>query len=187
MPPIRIGLIRHFEVQKPMPRGWFTWGELAAWREEYERTEIIARQIDLGGIAWSRCFSSDLPRAYATAQAAFTGDILQMPELREPQVDAFRTGDLKLPFPVWKWMLRLAWMSSHSSQRNAKTAFMAKVRHVTDEIIIKAQEDTLIVSHAGVMMFLRKELVKLGFTGPSFKVAENGRLYVFERGGARLS
>ncbi|MEZ0275603.1 MAG: histidine phosphatase family protein, partial [Roseimicrobium sp.] len=108
--------------------------------------------------------------------------ILQMPELREPQVGAFRTGNLKLPFPVWKWMLRLAWMSSHSSQRNAKTAFMTKVRHIADEILSKAQEDTLIVSHAGVMMFLRKELVKMGYTGPGFKIAENGKLYVFERG-----
>jgi broad specificity phosphatase PhoE len=181
MSPIRIGLIRHFEVLKPMPKGWYTWNELASWREEYEQSGITPGKIDLGGISWNRCFSSDLPRAYATAQAAFAGDILQMPELREPQVGAFRTGNLKLPFPIWKWMLRLAWMGSHSSQREAKAAFMEKVRHVTQEVITKAQEDTLIVSHAGVMMFLRKELVKLGFAGPGFKIAENGKLYVFER------
>lgn len=182
MPPVRIGLIRHFEVKHPFPTGWVTWGDLVAWREIYEKTEITTSAIDLGGITWSRCISSDLPRAYATAQAAFTGDILQMPELREPQLDAFRTGNLKLPYPLWKWMLRLAWMTSHSSQRNAKTAFMAKVKQVTDTLLTQVKEDTLIVSHAGVMIFLRKELLKMGFTGPSFKIAENGKLYVFEKG-----
>jgi broad specificity phosphatase PhoE len=183
MPAVRIGLIRHFEVKHPFPTGWMTWGDLMAWREMYETAEITANTIDLGGIAWSQCISSDLPRAYATARAAFTGEILQLPELREPQVDAFRTGNLKLPFPMWKWMLRLAWMTSHSSQRNAKLSFMAKVKQVTDSVLTQAKEDTLIVSHAGVMMFLRKELVKLGFTGPEFKIAENGKLYVFERKG----
>ncbi|RBP45121.1 broad specificity phosphatase PhoE [Roseimicrobium gellanilyticum] len=183
MSPVRIGLIRHFEVKHPFPTGWMTWNDLAAWREVYERTEVTPNPIDLGGIAWSRCISSDLPRAYTTAKAAFTGDILQLSELREPQLDAFRTGNLKLPYPLWKWVLRLAWMTSHSSQRNAKLSFMAKVKQVTETVLTHVQEDTLIVSHAGVMMFLRKELVKLGFAGPGFKIAENGKLYVFERRG----
>lgn len=180
MPAVRIGLIRHFEVNHPFPRGWVTWGDLVAWREQYETAEVTAHVIDLGGIPWSRCISSDLPRAYATAQAAFTGDILQLPELREPQLDVFRTGNLKLPYPLWKWILRLAWMTSHASQRNAKLAFMEKVKQITETVLTPVKEDTLIVSHAGVMIFLRRELVKLGFTGPDFKIAENGKLYVYE-------
>jgi len=41
--------------------------------------------------------------------------------------------------------------------------------------------DTLVVSHAGVMLYLRKELLRRGFRGPSFRLAEPGRLYVLER------
>jgi hypothetical protein len=39
----------------------------------------------------------------------------------------------------------------------------------------------LIVSHAGMMFYLRKELLRRGFYGPKFGIADNGRLYVFER------
>ena len=178
----RIGLIRHFEVKKSFPSGWLSWEDLIKWREEDELSEVHAGEIDLGGIHWRHCFSSDMPRAYLTAQSVFPGGgISQLPELREPHVGNFRTGKLRLPYFLWKQLLRIAWMSSHSSQRAAKEAFMAKIRHIVAEVVLKAQEDTLIVSHAGVMMFLRKELVKLGYAGPGFKIAQNGRLYVFER------
>ncbi|WP_269082515.1 hypothetical protein [Aneurinibacillus tyrosinisolvens] len=39
----------------------------------------------------------------------------------------------------------------------------------------------LIVSHAALMMFMEKELLKRGFTGPKVKTAENGKLYLFEK------
>lgn len=181
MSALRIGLIRHFEVKHPFPKGWLTWQDLVSWREVYEMAEVQPGPVDLGGITWQHCFSSDLPRAYQTAQSAFAGAITQLPELREPQLGAFRTGSMRLPFALWKQLLRLAWMTSHSSQRAAKADFMAKVRHIVTQVISPAQEDTLIVSHAGVMMFLRKELLRLGFSGPGFKIARNGQLYVFEK------
>ena len=43
------------------------------------------------------------------------------------------------------------------------------------------RSDTLVVSHAGMMMYLRKELMRRGFRGPKFGVAEHARLYVYER------
>ncbi len=178
---LRIGLIRHFEVKKPMPSGWFTAQELRAWREEYERADVTLGTIDLGGIAWRRCFSSDLPRAYITAKTAFPGDIVQRPELREPDILPSPTGGLRLPLLGWRVMLQLAWLTSHSSQRPAKDEFLARVNTLRMEILTKAEEDTLIVSHGGMMMFLRKELLALGFTGPKFGLAQNGKLYVFEK------
>ncbi|MDB6152170.1 MAG: hypothetical protein JWL90_623 [Chthoniobacteraceae bacterium] len=181
MKTVRIGLIRHFEVTKPMPSGWLTLLDLTRWREAYDQAEIIPRALDLGGIEWRECFSSDLPRAVLTAQAAFPGAIKQLPELREPQVLQYQSGRLKLPFGAWRWILRLAWMSSHSSQRSTKVEFVARVRTFADEILATAQHDTLIVSHAGIMAFLRKELLRLGFTGPRFGLAQNGKLYLFEK------
>ena len=49
------------------------------------------------------------------------------------------------------------------------------------EMIDSHQEDLLVVSHAGMMLYLRKELLRRGFCGPKFGMAEHARLYVFER------
>jgi broad specificity phosphatase PhoE len=181
MKPVRIGLIRHFEVTQPMPAGWLSAADLTRWLTEYNRAGVIARPLDLGGIAWGKCFSSDLPRAYTTAQAAFSGPIRQMPELREPNIVPVPMGNLRLPLTVWRLMLHLAWLSSHSSQLPAKTDFLRRLDFLKTEVLAKAEENTLIVSHAGMMAFLRKELMALGFHGPSFRLAENGKLYVFEK------
>jgi broad specificity phosphatase PhoE len=61
-----------------------------------------------------------------------------------------------------------------------KRDFLARMRAVAEELSAPGA-DTLVVSHAGVMMFLRRELLRRGFTGPAFRLPENGRLYLFER------
>jgi broad specificity phosphatase PhoE len=180
MSPIKIGLIRHFEVEKPTPSGWITSQEFDRWRAEYDGADVIPGVVELGGIRWKRCLSSDLKRACMTAEAIFQGPIHRMRELREAQTSQFRTGRLRLPMRGWTWLLRLAWTTSHPSQRAAKADLLARVRYVVDEVLSRAEENTLIVSHAGIMVFLRKELLRLGFIGPYFRLAQNGKLYVFE-------
>lgn len=177
---VRIGLVRHFEVQKAMPRGWMTAGQLVQWLEEYNATDVRIGTVDLEGIEWVRCFSSDLRRAQVTAQTAFPGPITTLAQLREAQVLPFDTGRLPLPYWVWRSLLRLAWATSHRSQRPARDEFMRRMREMA-EMLTSQTEDTLVVCHAGMMYFLRKELIKRGFTGPKFTLAENGRLYVFTR------
>ncbi len=177
---MRIGLLRHFEVQQPIPSGWITAQELARWRDDYDRAEVIPCPVELGGIPWKRCLASDLKRAWLTATTVFAGPIQSMKELREVQTDRFRTGGLRLPFGAWRWLARLAWLMSHPSQRAAKADFLARVRYLADQVIPRLAEDTLVVSHAGIMVFLRKELLRLGFAGPGFRMPRTGRLYVFE-------
>ncbi len=181
MKAVRIGLIRHFEVAQPLPSGWLSAADLTRWLTEYNRAGVIARPLDLGGIAWGKCFSSDLPRAFTTAQAAFSGPIRQLPELREPNIVPVSLGKLRLPLTGWRLMLHLAWLSNHSSQLPAKTDFLARLRFLKAEVLSQAEEDTLIVSHAGMMAFLRKELLALGFNGPRFRIAQNAKLYLFEK------
>lgn len=178
---VRIGLIRHFEVAKPMPRGWMTSGHLQAWLEEYDATDVISTPVDLGGIPWVHCLSSDLKRAHITAQAVFpTGPVTPQPQLREATILPFRTGNLSLPFWLWRTLIRLAWLTAHESQRPARDEFMQRMRAVSEDLAARDQ-DTLVVCHAGMMYFLRKELLRRGFTGPKFKLAQNARLYVFEK------
>jgi broad specificity phosphatase PhoE len=177
---VRIGLMRHFRVEEPLPVGWKTAAQLLEWRDRYEAATVIPSQIDLGQVAWSKCLSSDMRRAFATAQAAHAGTITQTPLLREMSLNPFRTGWLSLPVWMWHWVLRGAWLTSHPSQRSALEDFRKRIDQVA-EMLDTEQDDTLVVSHAGVMMFLRKELLRRGFNGPVFRIAEHARLYVYER------
>jgi broad specificity phosphatase PhoE len=179
IPTLRIGLIRHFPVKRGMPQGWMTAAHLQTWRTEYDASETIAGPIDAGTHAWERCLSSDLPRAYTTAKAVYSGEITQTPLLREVEVTRFETGNLQLPVWAWSWVLRLAWITSHPSVRPARDDFMRRVRAVGD-LLENGGADTLVVSHAGMMAYLRADLLKRGFSGPRFKLAEHARLYVFE-------
>lgn len=180
MDTVRIGLIRHFKVQKDMPHGWMTAGYLVDWLREYNTTDVIVSPVDLGERPWAQCFSSDLKRAHVTAQAIYPGPIVAMPQLREADVLPFNTGNLKLPYWMWRLMLRLAWATSHKSQQATRDDFLQRMLEAA-EMLASQEKDTLVVCHAGMMYFLRKELLKRGFTGPKFKMAENARLYVFEK------
>ena len=177
---MRIGLIRHFPVTEPWPSGWVTSDDLQRWRERYDAAAPIIGPIEVSRIAWQRCFSSDLKRAYVTAQAAYSGTIEQTPLLREVETLPFASGRLRLPRRGWRWVFRLAWLTGHKSQRAARDDLHRRVRTMAD--LLEAESmDALVVSHAGMMLFLRKELLRRGFQGPNFRLAEHGRLYVFER------
>lgn len=177
---MKIGLLRHFPVEEPLPTGWMTARQLQQWRVRYDDAEATPGPIDLGGHVWARCLSSDLQRAYVTAQSAHTGLITQTRLLREAEFDEFRSGNLLLPVWIWRWILRLTWLTGHRSQRSKRDDFRQRVKAVADMLEV-GSEDTLVVSHAGMMAYLSKELVRRGFRGPRFRMAENARLYVFEK------
>lgn len=70
-------------------------------------------------------------------------------------------------------------MTGHRSQRTARDEFTQRVRQVAD-LIESPGGDILLVSHAGMMVYLRAELLRRGFQGLKFHMADHGRLYVFE-------
>ncbi len=177
---MRIGLVRHFPVQEPWPSGWLTSEHLQRWRVRYDASEAIVRPLEVRAIAWQRCFSSDLKRAYVTAQAAYSGAIVQTTLLREVETLPLATGRLRLPLWGWRWVIRLAWLTGHKSQRPARDELHRRVRAMA-ELLEAEPVDKLVVSHAGMMLFLRKELLRRGFQGPGFRLAQHGRLYLLER------
>ena len=71
-------------------------------------------------------------------------------------------------------------MTGHRSQRSSRDDFLRRV-HAVAELIESDDTDVLLVSHAGMMAYLRKELLRRGFEGPKFRIADHARLYVFER------
>jgi len=179
---MKIGLVRHFEVVLNIPsRQWMTPEQISQWMLDYDMAEVKPGAVDLGGITWTRCISSDSPRALKTAQAIYSGPIESTPMLREPALNPIARTNLRMPFPFWKMMLRVAWMTSHKSQLDAKTAFLANVKTFANDVLPKCDGNTLVVGHAGFMIFLRKELLRQGFKGPKYTLPDNGKLYVFEK------
>ena len=177
---MRIGLLRHFPVEQKLPTGWKTAADLQAWRERYDMAETSVGEFDLGGIAWHACISSDLPRACMTASAVFRGEVKRTALLREPEFARFKTGSLRLPVWVWQWLLRLTWMMGHESQRACRDEFRRRVLAVADRLSALDQ-DTLVVSHAGMMAYLSAELRRRGFAGPKLRIAEHARAYIYEK------
>ena len=177
---MRIGLIRHFPVEEPFPCGWLTARCIQEWLERYNTAGVRLLPLDVGPQPWPRCLSSDMSRAYTTALAAHRGEIRQTPLLREPTLHPLTHNDLRLPFWGWRWLLRAAWTFSHPTQQASRREFEQRVLAVAD-LLESDVCDTLVVSHAGMMAYLRKELLKRGFSGPRFGIAEHARLYEFRR------
>jgi broad specificity phosphatase PhoE len=100
--------------------------------------------------------------------------------LREAEFAPFRTGKLSLPVFAWRWMLRIAWMSGHSSQRQCRDEFKQRVLAVADDLDQRSG-DILVVSHAGFLAYLSAELKRRGFGGPRLRIPENARLYLYVR------
>lgn len=179
---MRLGLFRHFPVREGYPRGWCTSVELEAWRVRYDASAVDAGDFDLGGVSWERCVCSPLFRARETAARVFQGPVEVLEELKEAEFRAFGTGRLRLPAMGWRLLMQAAWRAGHPSQREFRDAFHQRVRRAADRLEHGASS-TLVVSHAGLMLYLSRELRRRGFRGPRLGLAEHARVYVYERGG----
>jgi broad specificity phosphatase PhoE len=178
--PMRIGLLRHFPVTEQLPTGWKTAADLQAWLERYDLAETPVGEFDLGGIDWQVCLASDMPRTRITAGAVFGGDIEHTDLLREAKFAPFQTGSLRLPVWAWKWTLRLSWLTGHRSQRACRDDLRHRVVTVADRLCTMDQ-DTLVVSHAGMMAYLSAELRRRGFAGPKLRIAKHATAYVYAK------
>lgn len=177
---MKVGLIRHFKVTRGYPDNRVTAEELLKWVEEYDASEVEENELDLKNIDWKRCYASDLPRAVKTAEKAFKGEITFLKELREITVAPIFPPNRRLPLKLHLLSIRMAWLFNHKSQPVSKRELQKRISDTLDKIL-SSKENTLIVSHGGVMMLLRKELLRRGFRGPEFKIANNGELYLFEK------
>lgn len=164
----------------PFPTGWKTAGDLQDWRQAYDISPIVPGPADAGRIPWSRCLSSDLDRALATAGRLHRGPIETSALLREPGFQTFATGRLRLPVTVWVWMVRLAWFTGHRSQRASRDEFLQRVGAVAD-LLEQSTVDTLVVSHAGMMTYLSAELRRRGFRGPRLRLPKHAILHLYTR------
>lgn len=181
---MKVGLVRHYKVSKGFPRNHLAVGpeELVKWFAEYDEAEIEEGVTDLGGIQWDRCCCSDMPRAVKTAKKIFGESIQPMKELREvPHPHFDMISKRRYPFLWWAILTRLSWHFNQEAQREKKEDVQKRIQGVLDRILLDGDGNVLIVSHAALMMEMRKELLSRGFKGPKFRTPANGALYVFEK------
>lgn len=176
---MKVGLLRHFKVTLGYPNKLVTTEELMRWQKDYDTSALEETEIDLCGYEWKRCYSSDLVRASQTAQKAFAGDINILRDLRELTISPLVDSNIKLPLWLHIFLIRVAWILGHKSQIESKKEVIRRINRALDQAL-QHGEDVLIVGHGGVMMYMRKELLKRGFTGPKINRPDNAKLYVFE-------
>ncbi|MHA7139345.1 histidine phosphatase family protein [Rossellomorea arthrocnemi] len=176
---MKIGLVRHFKVTRGYPKRFVTSEELMKWVEEYDKSGVEENEVDLHDIEWKKCYASDLTRAEVTARNVYAGDIVSLKELREIRLSPIFSSKRKLPLFLHLFMIRVAWWFNHRSQHESKKEILKRINGIVDTVIQEG-EDVLIVGHGGIMMFMRKELIKRGFRGAKFRRPVNGKLYVFQ-------
>lgn len=179
---MKIGLIRHFTVNQSFSgRSLMTPGQYCHWLADYDNADIHQGSVNLGGVAWEKCYSSDASRAVKTARGLFPGEIIVRQNLRELQIYPIVDNNVRLPLDLWVVLGRIAWLLNHPSQKEPRPEFKKRLSAFVDELLSQKERAILVVSHGGFMYFLRKELVKHGFRGPWFFIPPNGRLYVYEK------
>lgn len=177
---MRLGVIRHFRVDCEA-KSLMNSEEFREWAERYDLSEVFPKKIDLQGINWQKCFSSDLPRAIITARAAYEEEIETTPDLREvPLSPVFRTK-LSLPYPFWTISARIAWFFNHASQEEGRRDTRARIQHFFSELEKCEKENILIVCHRFFIHSLQREIRRRGFRGERIGLAKNGELYFFEK------
>lgn len=175
---MRIGLVRHFKVHCPHKR-FMTSKEFRLWSEKYEHAKIIKNEVEMYGITWDICYSSDLPRAVTTAREVYSGNIYFDKLLREVDNAPFiHTERIKLPFFVWHICGRLAWLFKSKSQPETIHGTKKRINQFLDKIDW-SKNNILIVSHGFMMFNLQRELHKRGFKGTKVRHVKNGVLYEY--------
>lgn len=175
---MKVGLFRHFKVKQAFPqKSLLTKAEVLEWFKAYDSAGIEVQAADLQNEVWNCCFSSPMHRTMMTARQVYSGEIVEILELKELDILHLLPGNLKLPFMVWG-----IWVRVLSAVPNSETLeFRKRIRDFLQKVLSQNQGNILIVSHWFVMKELQKELIRHGLRGDKFTSPEYGRLYVFER------
>ncbi|MBL9117291.1 MAG: histidine phosphatase family protein [Verrucomicrobiaceae bacterium] len=176
----RICLLRHFPVDRGLPTGWLTAEDLQRWKLEYDESPVTVSPVSFTTDEWQTCVASDLSRAHQTALNVFGSEVEVTPLLREAEFMTFRTGKLRMPVRVWTWLLRLCWLTGHRSQRACRDDLMQRVKAAADAIS-ERPGNVLVVAHGGLMIYLSRELLARGYSGPKLRMPKHVTPYCYER------
>lgn len=185
---MRIGLVRHFQVDKPYLEGFIRSGDFSKWMEEYDHHNVFPREVELRDIDWNKCYASDLSRAITTAEEIYNGEITQTPLIREISMqftDEFdENTEITQEFHNWSIYSMLSWAKDNGEiVKEPISMSRERVDRFLNELFENSNEDDniLLVCHGMIMTVLDDELRKRGFDGDRVVAAKNGDIFVLEK------
>ena len=155
---MRIGIIRHFKVNCHKSL-FMTSKEFKKWENNYNKSNVIKKDVNLMGIKWEKCYSSTLIRAIITANHVYKKDIVKNDLIRETIIDPIFKSDFKLPYWFWAVSGRFAWFFNNKSQEENRTITKNKARKFVDELQDNAKRDELDKAVSKLNKFLEDEKV----------------------------
>ncbi len=184
---MKIGLVRHFKVNTPFPEGKIHARDFSQWMRNYDILDVTPTEVDLRGVDWNKCYSSDLPRAVITAEAIYPGDIIKTPLIREISMKFTKEMEEKMDRKVslyeWSVYSMINWAKKTEMVEEHLGHCEDRVNKFLDIMLKESDEDDniLVVCHGMIMTVLESELKKRGFKGETVVAADNGELFLLER------
>ena len=175
-----IGLCRHFPIPDVSSWQLMSTKQFQDWILFNEKAIPVKNQVFSPVENWDICFSSDLPRAKETASAlAKNIQTHETSALREVPFSPFRIP-LILPKGTWLLLSRLLWITGGKTPERKKESFY-RAEKFLDTLMLRAEDNILVITHGFFMHVLVKKLKSLGFEGSIPLYPEYGKVYVFER------
>lgn len=113
---------------------------------------------------------SHLVRSVESAKTLGCADVhVKDPLFCETALPHFGSGSVPLPIGVWLVLLRLLWLFGFSRNGESLRDARRRARQAAERLVEFAAEhqNVLLVGHGLINHFIAKELLKMGWLGPS--------------------
>lgn len=177
---MKIGLIRHFEVDQPFLKGIVSQSEVMQWFQEYDLAPVKVSEFRMKE-EWDLCYSSTMKRARETALKIVHREIVFTDLLREPFPHPVFKRDLRLPFLLWGLIIRSAILGNHSSQQEGRNYIIKRLQEFLDSIQENKGQRILIVSHSFTIRLFSELLLQEGYKGSRLRNPKHGVLYTYKK------
>jgi broad specificity phosphatase PhoE len=171
--------MRHFKVLDLCEEKKFNSEQIDAWVEQYDRSSLEFKSVNLPSV--DMVITSELDRSKKTAQMLnlkYKSDR----DLNEISTKAFINTKKRFSKNSWLFMGRVLWTLNllKSSENRIDTSKRAKIMAL--KLDQNGYDSTLAISHGFFMIFLNKELKKLGYRSIMPKYVKNGVIYKLQKG-----
>ena len=117
---MKLGLVRHFKVDLNIYNGKLTPAQLSDIMQQYDVSPVLPKAHTVNSSDWQICYCSTLPRAIATAEKVFDGEIIKTGLLVEVPINPFTKRNISINAYNWHIAARTAWFFNHKSQPEGK-------------------------------------------------------------------
>lgn len=168
---LRIFLIRHARPLVP-DQGWFSASTARTYINDYDAAAVEAFVLQHESIPYqhiTKVYCSSLIRSQLTAKAIFGEQVtlVASPEFREFERKIAPLPWLRLPIKFWLVLARVLWFLGFN-KRGIESFKQARQRARRCALLLaqdaQTNQNTILVAHGLLNHFIRRELLKLGWT-----------------------